>query len=171
MSDEDADYPAMVMANYMFGGSVNSRLFARIRNKEGLSYGAGSGFSAPPLADGALFMAQAISAPQNTPKVEASFKDELARTLRDGFTAEEVAAAKKAWLDEEMVALTQDGALAGTLLARERFGRTMKWDEALEAKVTALTPEQVSAAFKKHVDAAGLVVVKAGDFKKAGVGQ
>jgi hypothetical protein len=31
---------------------------------------------------------------QANPKVEASFKDELAKTLRDGFTAAEVAEAK-----------------------------------------------------------------------------
>ena len=42
----------------------------------------------------------AISAPQNTPKVDASFRDELAKTLKEGFTADEVAAAKKAWLQE-----------------------------------------------------------------------
>jgi zinc protease len=41
----------------------------------------------------------------------------------------------------------------------------------LEAKVAALTPEQVSAAFRKYVDPAALTFVKAGDFKKAGVWQ
>jgi zinc protease len=45
----------------------------------------------------------------------------------------------------------------------------MKWDEALEAKVSALTPQQVSDAFRRHIDPSALTVVKAGDFKKAGV--
>ena len=62
-----------------------------------------------------------------------------------------------------------DGALAGTLLSHERFGRTMKFDEAMEAKVAALSADEVNAAFRKHVDAAALSVVRAGDFKKAGV--
>jgi zinc protease len=39
----------------------------------------------------------------------------------------------------------------------------------MEAKVNALTAEQISAAFRKHVDPSTLIVVKAGDFKKAGV--
>ena len=42
-------------------------------------------------------------------------------------------------------------------------------DKALEAKVAALTADQVSAAFRRHIDPAALIVVKAGDFKKAGV--
>ena len=45
----------------------------------------------------------------------------------------------------------------------------MKFDEAMEAKVAALTPEEVNAAFRKHADPAALSVVRAGDFKRAGV--
>jgi zinc protease len=168
-SDEDPDYPAMLLANYMLGGSPGARLFKRIRVTEGLSYGVQSMLQAPTKDDGGTFAGMAISAPQNAPKVEASFKDELARTLKDGFTADEVAAAKKAWLDEQAVARSQDQILAGTLSRREFYGRTMKFDEALEAKVAALTPAQVSEAFRRHIDASTLSYVKAGDFKKAGV--
>src|SRR5262249_17991103 len=40
MSESDPDYPAMVLANFMFGGSIVARMPNRIRNVEGLSYGA-----------------------------------------------------------------------------------------------------------------------------------
>jgi len=128
-----------------------------------------SSFGAPTKDDGGNFVAAAMSAPQNTPKVETSFRDELARTLKDGFTADEVAAAKKAWLQERTMGRSEDGGLVGLLAARQRFDRTLKFDESLEAKVAALTPGQISEAFRKHVDPAALIYVKAGDFKKAGV--
>ena len=169
MSDEDADYPAMVLANYMFGGSLGSRMPNRIRNVEGLSYSVGSRFTAPAKGDGALFAGSAISAPQNSPKVEASFKDELVRTLQGGFTAEEVASDKKAYHDQQMVGRSQEQALIRTIATREQLGRTMKWDEELDAKIQALTPEQVNTAFRRHLDPAALSIVKAGDFQKAGV--
>jgi zinc protease len=170
MTDEDPDYPAMVLANYMFGGSgLGTRLSRRIRDKEGLSYGVESDFGAPAKDDGATFLTFAISAPQNTPKVEAAFRDELAKTLKEGFSADEVAAAKKAWMQERTIGRSQDGALAGLLAGRSRFERTLKFDEAFEAKVSALTLEQVNAAFRKHIDPSTFVVVKAGDFKKASV--
>jgi zinc protease len=170
MSDEDPDYPAMLLANYMFGGNgLGSRVFKRIRDKEGLSYSVQSDFGAPTKDDGGTFVTFAISAPQNAPKVEASFRDELARTLKDGFSADEVAAAKKSWLQERTLGRSQDGSLAGLLAGRARFDRTLKFDEAMEAKVNAVTPEQISAAFRKHIDPNSLVVIKAGDFKKAGV--
>jgi zinc protease len=171
MSDDDPDYPAMELASYMMGGSGASRLFKRIRDKEGLSYGTQSHFNAPTKDDGAMFFGMAISAPQNAPKVEASFKDELARTVKDGFTADEVAAAKKSWLDEEKVQRSQDQMIVRVLAAREYFGRTMKWDEAFEQKVAALTPEQINQAFRQYVDPAAMSYFKAGDFKKAGVFQ
>ena len=68
-------------------------------------------------------------APANTPKVEASFRDELAKTLESGFTADEVAAAKKAYHDQQMVARSQEAALLRLLASHEQRGRTMKWNE------------------------------------------
>ncbi len=45
--DDDPDFPALTLANYMLGGGfLNSRLAVRIRQKEGLSYGVGSQFNA-----------------------------------------------------------------------------------------------------------------------------
>ena len=171
ITDEDPDYAAMELANYMLGGSPGSRLFHRIRDQEGLSYGVRSGFQAPPKEDDGSFTASIIAAPQNAPKAEASFKDELVRTVKDGFTAEEVAAAKNALLQEELVGRSQDQALARMISARERFDRTLKFDEAFETAIAALTPEQVNAAVRRHLDPAALVIVKAGDFKKAGAFQ
>ena len=44
LNDRDPDYPAFLLANYLLGGSTNSRLWNRVRQKEGLSYGIGSSF-------------------------------------------------------------------------------------------------------------------------------
>ena len=171
MSDDDPDDPAMVLANYILGGNPGSRLFGRIRDKEGLSYGVRSSFGAPAKEDDATFSASVISAPQNAPKVEASFLDELTRTVRDGFTADEVAAAKKSLLESQTVARSQDQTLTRLLANRQRFDRTLKFDESMEPRIAALTPEQVSVAFRRHIDPAALMIVEAGDFKKAGVFQ
>jgi zinc protease len=37
-----------------------------------------------------------------------------------------------------------------------------------EARIQALTLDQINAAFRKYLDPAGVTIVKAGDFKKAG---
>ncbi len=164
MRDSHADYPALVFGNYILGAGPASRLFGRIRGREGLSYGVGSGFNASPRSDGAQFTVNAIAAPQNAARVEASFRDELAAILRDGFTAEEFAAAKVSWAQARQVARTQDAGLANTLGLWTHVGRTMAWDAELEAKVAALTVEQVRDAMRRHLDVSKMTFMKGGDF-------
>ena len=169
MKDSDPDYPALIFGNYLLGQGMNSRLFARIRNREGLSYGVGSQVMVDPESDHALFIAFAICAPENAPKVEASFKDELARILKEGFTAEEIEAGKKSWLQSRQVSRENDDELVGRLASRTYERRTMAFDAGLEEKVKALTPEQVRAAMAKYLDPAGLTYMRAGDFRKVNV--
>jgi len=170
MRDTDPDYPAMVLANYMFGGGgLTARLPDRIRNREGLSYSVGSNFSAPVEGDAAIFSASAIANPTNTPKVEASFMDELTRTLRGGFTAAELASAKKALHDERVGGRSSDRGVLGLVAAREQYGRTLAWDDQMDAKLAAVTLDQINAAFRRHVNAEAISIVKGGDFKAAKV--
>jgi len=172
MKDTDPDYPAMVMANYMFGGGgLTARMPDRIRNREGLSYSVSSSFSAPVEGDAAVFSASAIANPGNLPKVEASFVDELRKTLREGFTTPELVAAKKALLDGRIGSRSSDGGLLNLLESREQYGRTLAWDQQMDAKLTALTADQINAAFRRHVDPTKVVIVKGGDFKAAKVYQ
>jgi zinc protease len=171
LSDKDPDYPAMLLAGYMFGGPITSHISDRIRNREGLSYGANARIAIPTEGDAALLSGTVSLNPANGPKVEFSFTDELARTLQAGFTEKEVEAAKKAYLDSRLVSRSQDAALITVLANHEQQGRTMKWDEALEEKIRALTPDQITAAFRRHIDPKALTIVKAGDFKTAAVYQ
>jgi zinc protease len=167
--DDDPDYPALVLGNYMLGGGfLNSRLATRIRQKEGISYGVGSQLSASPLDKAGSFMTFAIYAPQNVAKLEAAFKEEIERMLKEGFTAEELKAAKSGWLQSRQVSRAQDNELAGRLSSYLFLNRKLDFDAEFEKKVEALTPEQVASAMRKHIDAAKITIIKAGDFAKAG---
>jgi zinc protease len=165
--DDNPDYPALVLANYMLGGGfLNSRLATRIRQKEGLSYGVGSQFSAGSLDAVGSFMAFAIYAPENVEKLEAAFKEEMIKAVSAGFTADEIATAKSGWLQSRTVSRAQDASLAGTLNNYLFIKRDLSWDEAYEKKVMALTLEQINAAVKKYFTPDKISIVKAGDFAK-----
>ena len=169
MGDSDPDFPAMVLGNYMLGGGggVNNRLANRIRQKDGLSYGVGSQFAASPLDRSGSFTAFAIYAPQNAAKLEAAFQEEVARALKDGFTAQEVADAKSGWVQGQQVGRAQDAALSRKLDSNLYVGRTLAWDAELEKKIAALTPDEIVAAMRRHIDPAKITIVQAGDFKEA----
>ncbi|WP_221394220.1 pitrilysin family protein [Dyadobacter sp. NIV53] len=171
LQDTDPDYPSLVLANYMLGGGfLNSRLATRIRQKEGLSYGVGSQFSASSLDKNGSFMSYAIYAPQNAEKLEAAFKEEIDKALKEGFTADEIKAAKSGYLQSRQVGRAQDASLTNTLTNNLYLNRTMQWDADFEKNIDALTPEKVKAAMQKHIDYSKLSIIKAGDFSKVKAG-
>lgn len=167
LSDTDPDYAALALGNYMLGGGfLNSRLATRIRQKEGLSYGVGTGLSANGLNQYGRFSVSAIYAPQNVTKLEAAVKEELEKVLKDGFTAEELAAAKSGYLQSRQLSRSQDNELASRLALYLYYGRPITWDADLEKKIAELTPQQILDAMRQHIDPAKLTIIKAGDFSK-----
>jgi zinc protease len=167
LRDDDPDYPALYLANYILGGSSGSRLWARVREKEGLSYDVRSSLSVGPLDHAGEFAVSAIYAPQNRARVEQAVSEELDRALKSGFTREEVASAKRGLLETRRLSRTQDGAVAGRWAHDLYLGRTFQWEDDLDAKISALTPVQLLAALRKYVQPDAMSVVRAGDFAGA----
>ena len=95
--DDDPDYPTLVLLNHVLGGSASSRLLNRLRQKEGLSYGAFSDIDARPLDKSGIFFAGAICAPENANKAMALMLEEITKLQKEGISAQELADAKKSY--------------------------------------------------------------------------
>src|SRR5262245_51094238 len=168
LRDDDPDYPALVLGTYMLGGGfLNSRLATRVRQKDGLSYGIGAQLQAGSLDKNGFFMVQAIYAPQNADRLETAIKEEIDRALKEGFTADEMKAAKEGLLQSRQVGRAQDAELARRLGQLAFVDRTASWDGELEQRINALSPADVQAALKRSIDLSKLSIVKAGDFAKS----
>ncbi|MCF6319191.1 MAG: insulinase family protein [Proteobacteria bacterium] len=169
MNDNDPDYPALKMANEIFGGGfLSSRLAGRLREKEGWSYGVGSFFNASSYDEVATFGAYAICAPENLAKVEIGFYEELDRVLEEGFTQQELDDVKKGILQNNKLDRAKDARLVRTLADDLDLNRTMQWDKKYEQAVRDLTLFQVNNAVKKYWVRDNISVVKAGDSTKMG---
>jgi zinc protease len=166
MRDDHPDFPALVLANYLLGGGSTARLPERIREKEGLSYSTYSSFHASAFDQAASLRIAAIFAPENLERVRVALREELERALREGFSALEIETGKQALLEARRMSRAQDRALAHRLGSYLFMKRTFEWDMAFEKSIAALTPAQVHAAMKRHLDPARLAVVVAGDLKK-----
>ena len=169
LQDTDPDFPALSLANYIFGGGagLNSRVMERIRQKDGLSYGGGSSINAGSIDRAGSFSLSAIAAPQNLAKVDAAMQAELARAVQEGFTAEEISRAKSGLIQQRVQTRAQDSALATGWVTYLYLDRTYEWSKQFETALLALTPAQVNAAFRKAVDPTRLSVVTAGDAAKS----
>jgi zinc protease len=167
LSDSDPDYPALRIGNFILGGStLASRIGDRIRQKEGLSYGATSSFVASSRDPVASLTVTVSTNPANIDKVATAFMEELQRFLKDGPTDKEVADAKHAFVEAQKVSRTGDAAIAGQIVSNLNTDRTFAFAADQETAMLALTPAKVADAFRKHVDPNRLVVIRAGDFQK-----
>jgi zinc protease len=168
ISDMDDDYPAMVLGDYMLGGGfLNSRLATRIRREDGLSYAVGSQFSAASQDENGSFLGYAMYAPENVEALEVAFLEEIDKTLADGFTDEEIEAAKAGYLDGRNVSRAQDRELAAGLSGALYDGRTLEYDAEVEAAIAGLTAEDIVTAMRRWLDPSAMTIVKAGDFAKS----
>ena len=165
MNDSDSDVEALQLGNFILGGgTLSSRLGDRIRQKEGLSYGVTSSVSIPNRGNDARFTINAITNPMNMDAVEKAAMEELTRFINDGPTEQEVADSQFAWLESQKVSRSSDGSIAGQIGSNLRLDRTFKFTKEREERIAALTPADIQAAFKRHVDPKNLVIIRAGDF-------
>jgi len=128
--DDDADMPALLIGNYILGGGggLSSRLGDRVRQKDGLSYGVGSGMRISSVDKRTSFYVFAIANPANVEKLKAAIREEFDLLLAKGVTAQELAAAKKGYLQQNEVERADDGGLSGELANSLLAGRTLAFD-------------------------------------------
>ena len=165
LNDLDADYPALSLANYLLGSGGSSRLWKRIRETEGLSYDVRSQVDWNSIDRNSIWQASAIFAPQNRAKVEAAFREEVARALKDGFTPLELAEGKASLLNFRQLGRAQDDGVVFTLASNLYLGRTFAVAARVDAALGELTLDQVNAALRKYVTPDLFVSAFAGDFR------
>jgi zinc protease len=163
--DDDAQYPALALANFVLGGGFKSRLVDRLRQKEGLSYGASSAMMIDAVDKGAVLLAFAMCAPQNATKAMTGMLEELTKLVQKGVAGDELAAAKQAWKAQLDNRLASDDAVAGMLMSSFDANRTLAYWDTLAGKVQALTAPELTSALTQWVKPDQLVKVKAGDLK------
>jgi len=168
LRDDDAAIEPLLLGDRILGsGGLKSRIAARLRQQDGISYGAGSGLNLDPYEANSHLSLSAIYAPQNLPKLKAGIADVLSTLLRDGVTQQELAEAKSGLLQMWSVGRTQDVSLSAQLANQMKIGRSMSFVAAREAKVQAATVDEVNMVLRKYVAPDRLVQIYAGDFTNA----
>ena len=164
--DDDPAYPALSLWNYMLGGSPSSRLFLRLRQKEGISYGTFSQLVAHPIDRSAFFFAAALAPPASIEQAMAGVAGEVERMVKDGVSAKELVDAQQSYAQAWEVRIANDDFVVGELNQGLFLGRGMGYWSSLNAKIAKLTAAEVNAAARQFIDPANLVKVTAGDRSK-----
>lgn len=164
----EPDYPAVEIANELLGGGafMSSRIPKRLREAEGMSYGAGSFVSGNGIDKTGDWGVYAFFNPSFKDKLDNALKEEIQKASDKGFTKEEFDAAVKSWLQQRQTTLGTDEFLARQLREYLDQNKSFKEYSDYENKVKALDVAKVNAAMKKYFDMQKFVLIYAGDFTK-----
>ena len=166
LRDDSPDYPAWLMLGQILGGDPSSRIWMRLREREGLSYGAGAFTSADPLDEVGSVSGYAIVAPTNADKAVASLFDELTKAASGVVTADELARARESWSKSLDTNLSSDGYVAHKLAEGLYLERTLAFTGELRQKIRAVQLADVQRVARKFLHPDQVVLIKAGDFTK-----
>lgn len=168
MDRNSPDYPAFVIANEMLGsgGFLTSRIPTRLREKEGISYGAGSYISVPSDNTVASWGWYAFFNPTKKDAVNKALKEEVNKAVKEGFTEEELKSNLNSWLTSRKTSLGSENTLMGLVNSQLQYGIPLEDYDALEAKASALKVNQVNDVLRKYISEDKLTSVFAGDFNK-----
>lgn len=158
------DYYTGVVANTLLGGGYSSRLNQEIRIKRGLSYGISSRIDA--RRDGGVWAIGAQTKNESAPEVVAITLDEIKRIAETPAPADELEARKLSVIGGVSRGLETTESLAGTLAAFEGYGVPLAELTTVIDKLAAVTPQQVVAFARKHLEPGVLSIVIAGDAGK-----
>ena len=170
MNRNHPDYPALVIANEMLGsgGFLSARIPMRLREKEGISYGAGSylDIANDPKNESATWGYFAFLNPTKRQAVEDAVKDEIKKAIEQGFTAEELKTNIASWKTGRATNLGSDGTLIG--LSNSYLLNNISFDEftALEQKIEKLSVKEVNEVVKKYFDLNKITSIYTGTFNK-----
>jgi zinc protease len=162
------DYPAVTMANELLGGGafLSSRIPQRLRETEGLSYGAGSYLrtnAVDPTTDWGIY---AFYNPTMKEKLISALNEEIQKAISKGFSKEEFDSSLKSWLQSRQMILGTDEFLVRELRDNMDSGQTFKDYEDFETKAKNLNVQQINTALVKYFDPKKFVMVNSGDFTK-----
>ncbi len=138
---------ALVVAETLLGGGMSSRLFQRIREEAGLAYSIFTTLDL--LRDDGLFAIHLGVSPEKGREALRLLREELARLVADGASADEIEAAKMQIKGSVVMAQESVSSRMYHVARQELYlGRYTPPEEQVE-KVLAVTPEQVHDAFRR----------------------
>ncbi|MFV0282982.1 MAG: M16 family metallopeptidase [Castellaniella sp.] len=163
LRDTDPRSTPLMLANYLLGGSENSRLWQRIRVRDGLSYSVGSAVSASSFEDSGTWTIFASTAARNAEALRTAIRAVLDETLKTGFTQAEVDQGVKSLLNYLELGRSDDGYLVSRWSDYMETGRDFSWHQHVIDQLRTLKAEQVNAAMRDLFKPDALSIAVAAD--------
>ncbi len=160
----DPDYYTLLVMDYVLGTGpgFTDRLSAKLRDRQGLAYTVSASITGAAGEEPGAFVGFIGTYPDKLAEVKASFIEEF-RRIRDELAKDsEVEDAKRYLLGSIPFRVTTSDQVAEQLLQIERFHLGFSYLDEFRKRISAVTPADVQAAARKHLDPEKLILVAVG---------
>ena len=158
--DAAPDRYSLYLLNDILGGSMSSRLFQEVRERQALVYSVHSGTQS--FRDSGIVYIYAGTDGANFAKVVKALVKEVRSLKKDGVTAEELRRSKDHLKGNLMLSLESTSSRMNRLAKQElRFGAFLSIDEMLAA-IDRVRPDEVEALIHRVLDEEQLALVTLG---------
>ena len=168
VSRKNPDYPAILMANELLGGGafLSSRIPQRLRENEGMSYGAGSFLDVEYKYNTGNWGLYAYFNPLYKGRLDSALHQELDKALKGGFTQDELTKSVGSFLEQDKTSLGNNENLVAMLRSYLANDRDLGDFSRFQNKLKVMSLNTVNEALRKYFDKSKLVTVYGGDFEK-----
>ncbi|MFO0823424.1 MAG: pitrilysin family protein [Gemmataceae bacterium] len=159
----------LVMDNVLgTGPGFTDRMSSTLRDRQGLAYTVRATIANDAGTEPGTFTGYIGTFPNKFLDVRHGFMREFNRIRDEEPSKQEVEDAKKYLLGSLPFRFTTMSAVAGQLLAAEKYGLGFDFLEKYKKEIEAVTPADVQAVAKKHLDPKTLTIVVVGAIDKDG---
>ncbi len=163
MRDDHEDFPALDLASYVLGRGFNSRLIARLRTQEGISYSTFAALHSEAQDAVATFLTMAMAANPKALRAAEILEEEITRWAQQGITPTELEEFKRSYAETFHADLARDENVVQLLYSTAYEKRTLTYYSELQRRVAALTLDQINATLRRRIDPKRCVEIIAGD--------
>lgn len=144
------DFVTAKVLDCVLGGSMDSRLFTNLRDKQGLAYQVGSSYAG--LLQYAFLAGFIGTHPSNHQKALAGIKAEMERLRQEPVPADELERAKTYLVGTYIMSLERNSDVAGLFARYEAYGLGMEFAAQYPECVHAVTAGQVQALAQRWLE-------------------
>ena len=152
-----SEFPALRIAVEILGGNGNSRIWKRLREREGLAYSAGVDLLGNDFEQRSSLSIYASAASDMADSALTKLKEELALAINEGFSEKEVEREKQVWLQARQLHLRSEKTFAGNLAKGLYSGRDYAKLAQYDERISHLTAREVNGVLRKYLADAPIV--------------
>ena len=162
INEDHSEYYSLMMGIYILGGNFSARLMQTVRDKQGLTYGIGSGLAGCSYGVNGHWYTWGTFSPELLNEGFKATSDQIKSWYDNGVNAEELSSKKTTFTGSFQVGLDTTSGLVDRVLTNAEKGRELDFLDNYNELINDLDIKKINEAIKKYIKPENLTKSVAG---------